>query len=417
MSLRINSTCLAALLAMAFMTPLAQAQREIHHVPPVVDPDGYNVDLLHPFADLDTFQSDYQWFAPAEFGEFGGGDPPSTGWFATYDRVYLYMSRPDYDILPQTGDWTWGNRFSLGYMSEEDHGWFSEIWRVGGPNYYDIVTVERVNVLEPDDEINGDPNNVDLRGGGGGGGGTPAANPQRFGVPERDRNDPVTEARDYRLHDSINVATLSSFELNKSFRWKQLHYGATFEPFFGFRYMSYQDLHRRDEYARIDGTTGVIVGQFPPTTQDPNDLDDELFTTIQSRFDNHLVGGQLGGRIFKNKGRWLLSSEIRAFAFANFQYLETTTLSELTFYGAVGVDEAPEGVFYDSARTAGTANEFAFGGEIRAEAAYELTRDLSVRFGGTVMLLDKGIGRGDNIANNTEDVTMYGMTMGLDYRR
>ena len=36
-----------------------------------------------------------------------------------------------------------------------------------------------------------------------------------------------------------------------------------------------------------------------------------------------------------------------------------------------------------------------FGGEVRGEASYELTRDINLRFGVTFLDLGQGIGRGD----------------------
>ena len=42
------------------------------HVPPFVDSDGQNPDFFHPFIEPGTFDPDWQFFAPAEVGEFGG---------------------------------------------------------------------------------------------------------------------------------------------------------------------------------------------------------------------------------------------------------------------------------------------------------------------------------------------------------
>jgi len=413
MSLRQIAARLATLVALAQLAPLAFAQQEIHHIPPWINPNGDNPDLLQPFVDPGAFPWDWQFFAPAEFGDFGNGQDLNTGYFATWDRIYIYVSRPEYDANPTQGDFTWGNRFELGYMSEEDHGWLMEFWHIDGPNWYCETIVERVNVLNPDDEINGNPQNIDLRTGGGGA----PTNPQTPGVPVRDRNNRVTEARDYILKDSINVADLSSWELNKTFRKYELHYGSVIEPFIGFRYMTFEDLFRRDTYDRIDGTTGAIVGQVPPTTVDPTVLDDELYTSFQSLFVNHLVGGQFGARWFKVKSRWNLSTEIRAFAFANFQSLEQFTFTELTFYDGVSVGATIDGVFESKTREAFHSNEFVYGGEVRAEAAYEVTRDLALRIGMTFIELGGGIGRGDNINQNSEDVQMIGATFGIDYRR
>lgn len=412
MSLRQIAVRLVTLVALAQLAPLAQAQHEIHHVPPWISPDGNRPDLMHPFVDPSAFPSDWQFFAPAEIGDFGGQEY-NYGFFATYDRFYIWVSRPEYDVAYTDGDFTWGNRFELGYMSESNNGgWLMEFWHIDGPNVYFETVVERVNVLQELDEINGNPQNIDLRSGGGGA----ATNPQTNGVPLRDRNNRRTQARDYILQDSQNVADLENWEINKTFR-KFLHHGSVMEPFFGFRYMKFQDIFRRDFYSRIDGTTGAIVGQVPPTTQDPTDLDDELYQSFQSLFDNHMVGGQFGLRWFKIKGRWNLSTEIRAFAFQNFQDLQQTFYTELTFYDGVGVGAEIDGVFESREQNAFHSSSFVFGGEVRAEAAYEVTRDLALRVGMTYMNLGKGIGRGPNINNNSEDVQFIGATFGIDYKR
>lgn len=417
MSLRKIIASLTTITALALLVPQANAQHELHRGRPYVDPDGNDPDLWQPFVDTTAFPSDFQFFAPADFGEFGDGPAPTVGWFGAFSRMYIRMSRPEAEPASSEGDFTWGNRITLGYMSEEGHGWFGEHWHIDGPNYFNITEAERVNVLEPDDAINGDPDNVDLRGGGGGQGGGNQVNAiANTGLPLSDVNNPISQDRRYFIRDSVNVADLTSFELNKSFRWKQLHYGSHFEPFFGFRYIKYQDFWEQDAYSRITDL-GVDVGQVPPLPQDPTLLQNERFDETISHFDNHMVGGQFGTRWYKIKGRWNLSGEIRAFLFSNFQFQETLQSSELTFYAATGVDEPPEGVFLSNTLSSGSATEFVFGGEVRAQAAYEITRDVALRAGITFMQFGRGIGRGNNINANDEGVVMFGTTFGIDFRR
>jgi hypothetical protein len=412
---------LATIAALATLVPQATAQHEIHRGLPVIDGDGNNPDLWHPFVDATAFPHDYQFFAPAEFGEFGDGPQPTTGWFGTADRVYIYMSRPADPLsqpnghrivgTPTEGDFTWGNRFTVGYMSAEDHGWFGEFWHIDGPNVFDVTQAERVNVINTADEINDISPGVDLRTG------APIDNmTQNEGIPRSDQNNPISSDRRYFIRDSVNAADLTSFELNKSFRWKPLHYGSHLEPFFGFRYIKYQDFWESDSYTRITDL-GVPVGQVPPLTIDPTELQNEQFDQLKSAFDNHMVGGQFGARWYKIKGRWNLSSEIRAFLFSNFQFQQTVLHSELTFYDATGVDEPPEGVFLQDTISSANSAEFVFGGEVRAQAAYEVTRDVAIRVGITFMEFGRGVGRGNNINLNDQNVTMFGTTFGIDFRR
>jgi hypothetical protein len=433
---RFVAICLT-LAALSMLASPSAAQHEIHHVPPFINPAGDNPDLLQPFIDPWTFDPDYQFFAPADFGNFGKDGPdPNTGFFATYDRLYIYVTRPEdqnaesfmpitpppgtpYQVLddPTGGDFTWGNRFDLGYMSDEDHGWLTTFWHIDGPNYYDEQALERVDVYEPDDDVNTDDTVVDLRGGGGGAA-TPG--PRNPSVPTRDQNSPINGQRDFIVMNSINVADLSSWELNKTFRVHALNYGSIVEPFFGFRYMKFQDFYRRDRYQRWDPATGApLPNQFPfvPPPVDVTPFFVEDMVTTQATFDNHMIGGQLGLRWYKHKDRWNLSSEVRAFAFQNFQSFDNVTNLERTFFTALAPDADIDTVIYDRTQSTGNDTEFVFGTEIRAEAAYAVTRDLSLRVGMAFMEFGRGIGRGNSLARNDQDVTMVGATFGLLFNR
>ena len=46
-----------------------------------------------------------------------------------------------------------------------------------------------------------------------------------------------------------------------------------------------------------------------------------------------------------------------------------------------------------------------------------VTRDIAIRVGITFMEFGRGIGRGNNINRNDQDVTMFGTTFGIDFRR
>ena len=61
--------------------------------------------------------------------------------------------------------------------------------------------------------------------------------------------------------------------------------------------------------------------------------------------------------------------------------------------------------------------EFVFGGEIRADAAFEITRDVSVQFGFNFIELGRGVGRGRTLAANDEDVTIFGFNGGFVINR
>lgn len=409
----------AAVLALSVISPQAYAQREIHHVPPAVNPNGFDPDLVQPFVNPTTFESDLQFFAPAEIDSINSEIDASTGWFATYDRTYIYVTRPQAEESNTQGDVTWGNRFDLGYMTEEQHGWLLTFQHIDGPNNYFRNQVERINVVQVNDQINFPGDGINLRGGAAGGGGVTVT--QRPGFPTRDRNNPSTNARDYMLRDSVNVADLSSFEINKTFRIDPLHYGSIIEPFFGFRYFSFNDYFENDRYSRFDSTTGALVYStdafgFPPPPPIAT-VGVEEFNSLRAQFQNHMFGAQIGSRWFKQKSRWNLSGEVRAFAVQNFQSFTTTFDTERTLYSSGTGNPTVQAVFNQSVMNNGHATEFVFGSEVRAEAAYELTKYIQLRAGMQYLDFARGIGRGINLIQNDQDVLTVGATFGLTVNR
>lgn len=394
------------------LTATAVAQKEIHHVPPYIDHEGTDPDLVQPFVDFDTFEGDYQFFAPVDLGDFGKPPKPKTGWFGQYDRVYIWMTRPEaaftgtnapgpgfLGTLEYTeGDFTWGHRLDLGYMSEENHGWLFTGWHINGPNE------DRGFVWTRDPATN---QWIWLR----------AERINRFNdetgeiVPIQDRNNFYTGARDFIMHQSLNIGDLSGFELNKLFRLEPLHHNSVLEPFFGFRYAKFIDMFRRMRYERFD-ENGFPVPVLPIGIPLEDPVFEELSQDFAS-FTNHLVGGQLGIRWFKRKGHWQLSSQFRMFAAQNFQEFDFQRDSIVTEYDGDDVASERNERFNDSAHR----QEFVLMGEARAEAAYYLTRDIAFQMGVEVMHFGFGVARGDNPNRNDEDLTLVGATFGFTFNR
>jgi len=426
------SACLAAFVLLTALAQRAEAQREIHHIPPWITAEGDNPDLTQPFIDPLAFDPDWNFFAPADVEPFGGGPDLKIGWYATYDRMHIWSSRPEFQIatnptgttlreLPDShgGDYGWGNRYDVGYMTGEDHGWSLSWWNLRGPNYYDVTEVERINVLQPDDEINLSLPIIDLRNGdmidAPDGGDTP-------GFPIRDRNNAITGARDYILYNSVNVSNMTSVEFNKTFRVEQLAYGSVLEPFFGFRYLRFGDVFNRATYNRFDEDGFPLGDNIPPVNLPPalgpvTNFEIEDFQNFQSIVQNHMVGGQLGVRWYKRKERWILSAEARAYALQNFQDFYAVNTLERTYYDGVSAGAEIETVTYNIGSNSGHGGEFVWGGEVRAEAAYEFSRDFALRVGMTYMELAQGIGRGQNLSMNNQRVTMIGTSMGFTINR
>ncbi len=85
---------------------------------------------------------DLQVFAPADFSLLDEKPKPSTGVFATYDRTFNGISGPKSTFFqgqaaPDFNYTTWGNRFELGFMGENNKGWLATIQTMGGMTYSD----------------------------------------------------------------------------------------------------------------------------------------------------------------------------------------------------------------------------------------------------------------------------------------
>lgn len=417
MSLKSQIAWIAALMAMISLASVAHAQRvTVSHASHV----GAN-----PFIEPDRFSPDFQFFAPAQIDDYSGGESPNTGFYFTYDRLYLNVSRPvgnAYTFDPVTtagsifplafsstvddaslnsgadGDFGWGNRIDLGYMTPERVGWGGTIYHLSGPNENQVTPRERPNRRNEDDGSDGFEGDIE----------------------------PILVDRNPRIYDitqSLNVATFTSVELNRVWRRKEFHYGGVFEPYIGARYMNFKDKTRRDAYARFATTTIGIAGQEPADGLDepanPHDLGSwEIYNQNFTVLENFMIGGQLGFRLSKRVGHWNLSSDVKFFAMQNYQILTNRLVSTRTHYTphtAVQEDVVIERK--ESFLTHDDATEFVWGGEVRVEAEYILTRDVSMRGGLVFLDLGRGIGRGGDLAFNQQDVQFGGATFGLTVNR
>ena len=334
---------------------------------------GVHAQRYTPFIEPFAFDPDYQFFAPAVTQEYGGDwVPANTGWFFEYSRWYAYVTRPEDEAFAEqtNGDFTWGNRYDLGYMTDADHGWLFSGMHIDGPTANDLLPEEPDAAAAEEEEEEPDPD---------------AQVTQNF----------VTQ--------SINVADLTGFEVNKTFRSKRYAHGCLLEPFLGFRYAKFRDFRRRDTLPTppLDGEE-----EEPP--------EDEVTTSDRSKWVNHMVGGQLGLRSFLQIKSWILSSEVRAFGLQNFQAFENVTELETTPFDEEG--EAGD-VTNQRLRASAHDGEIVVGAEVRAKAAFALTRDISLQFGVDVLHFARGIARGNNPVLNDQDLTMVGATFGVEVNR
>jgi hypothetical protein len=182
-----------------------------------------------------------------------------------------------------------------------------------------------------------------------------------------------------------------------------------------------RDFFRRDTLQRE-----VVFATTQPAL--PAVAGDEFlqnFTHI-ANFENQMHGAQLGARLFRQRGHWMLSGEIRLFAMANFQTLKIVNQSSILPNPEIlNINGTPDdfinffGTGGDVNRTLsyGRATQFVFGGEVRGEASYELTRDVNLRVGFVFLDLGQGIGRGDTLGLNNQAVQMAGVTFGFTVNR
>lgn len=357
-----------------------------------------NGPAYHPFAEPLEFDPDWQFFAPVDVDAMLEQSPRKrahTGWFATYDRTFLWVSRPETEASKNTGDFGWGNRFDVGFMTKERTGWFASFRHMGGPNVYDTIYQERLNRVNTDDT-----NSLT----------TPVQ-------PFIDANDPQLGTRAYILADSLNVFNMSNFEINKTWRREPYRFGGIIEPMVGFKYMTVDDLALNQSYAR----SFAPLTNVTPTT----DYQTETMTSMETRIKNQMVGGQLGARYFTHYDRWTVSTEFRAFGMANFQSRDYAQRVYATQYdGAPAINTGVTATDYTigTGFQQSTNTEFVFGFEARAGAAYQLTKAFSVRGGIDVIDFASGIwraanpGKGDMFMQN-QDVQLAGYTFGLEFNR
>ena len=355
--------------------------------------------VYHPFAEPLEFNPDWQFFAPVDadaLAELPNRKRANTGWFGTYDREYMWISRPNVSQSEANGDFGWGNRYDLGFMTDDRSGWLVSM-RHFSENSYETQYQERINRVNTADTTN-QPSTIS---------------------PFLDQNDPQFRTRAYILANSLNVASMSNFELNKTWRREPYRYGGIIEPMVGFRYTSFQDNAQNQSYSRSPN----LISD-PGTIAATNVV--ETLISHETEIQNRMVGGQLGFRYFNYYKRWTLSSEFRAFGLQNFQNRSYRLRSETTEYAGIAINSAVVATDYtlgggiNSERTSNT--EFVTGFEARAEAAYQVTKYFSVRGGINVIDFATGIWRGANpgfgaVSNQNQDVQLAGFTFGLTLNR
>ena len=394
MSVRKLTAGLLTVLAMLGGVARASAQEHFNNLPPA-----------DPFA----FDPDFRWFEPVydlDLADMKAKHRAPSGWFATYDRLHLYGSRPETDN-PQDAetklDSGWGHRYELGYMTPKDQGW-TFTWTNNSVSAGFFVRREQANRYDGGDVINGS--------------GDSGASDQFFGfpTPPGEGNNLGTSYRWFDVGDTENVMDFNSYELNKTWRLEPYHYGGILEPLVGVRWMRLNDTNRAirlNSFANVT-SPGTLIGDSPFSG-------DQLLTS-QSITDNEMLGGQIGFRYFKYRDRFTFSTDFRVFSGANWQSSKTNTEELVVLYDGppVTVGDPPLSIQRTATLPSYERNEEAFVGfDIRGELGYQMTKMLSVRAGFQVIDIGTGVWRGGSAANNLfggdqdQDLVMVGGTFGL----
>ena len=368
--------------------------------------------------------NDLEFFAPVDIDGFGHSEKPRLGWFGEVARMSLYMKQPTQirvfertsnDIgLPVIGDrilelgggrFNEGNRLDIGYMADAGggaaSGWLFSASSVGGATLYEVITTHRIGRINLTD---GNYGNNEL-------GQAPGTNPPYF--PLQDRNDWESGARDWYVAVAISNTQVDGFELNKTFRLAPLHYGATIEPFVGFRYIQINDTTQRDTYERLDGNGAPLP--FP--TDITNVAIEQLFSEI-TEWNNRCPTGQLGVRVAKSMGRFGISGDFRAFAGPNFQEYTLNLDSIEVNYGAGNVadDSLPQTERTNRNLYTDRFTEMIVGTDIRTQAAAHITRDIALTAGVQVLGFGRGVGR-SNLLKNDQAFWSVGGSLGIQVLR
>ncbi|OYP32247.1 hypothetical protein [Rhodopirellula sp. MGV] len=373
-----------------------------------------------PIADPFEFEPDFRWFEPiydADLADMKPSKRANTGWFATYDRLYLYGSRPE------TNDVTFGeadtrldhgagHRYELGFMLPDADTGYLFSWVKNDVGAFFRQRHERANRLNEDEQ-------PDLNAG--------ATNPSSpFGyeaIPGVGNN----LGFHYRFVDeldSLNVVSFDSYELSKTWRMEPYHYGGILEPMVGLRWFRIKDTYAASNFVSSNDPEQILV----PTLETNFGNGAEQLTINQAFTENEALTAQLGFRYFKYINRFMVSGDFRVFSGGNWQSSYKNRWTETVVYDTTapitqgaGIDR----ILREATPEVHSRNEeFFLGFDVRGDLAYQLTRDFTVRCGFQLIDIERGLWRGGDGeggtvpgGDNDQDYLMVGYTFGLTLNR
>jgi len=416
MSVRKLTTKIAMLLVLVTGSVCASAKE---HEPLLVD----------PFA----FDPDFHWFEPVYDADILDMKPKkraNKGWFATYDRINLYGSRPNQQFDQGDGntlDPGSGHRYDVGFMRPGEETGFLFTYMENQAGAGDNLRVDRINRL----------NEADLTGET-----LFPLGPNRFGLPvfPEDGNVIGFSRRFYNVGMTLNAMDLNSFELSKTWRMEPYHYGGILEPMLGARFMRAEDSASLRTYERTPENAelaAIGLGVSPYVSLLPFAADSEEavenFNESAVRIQNNMYLVQAGFRYFKFQDRFRYSAEFRGFTGLNTQSYRSEGSTTTTVYDGFDIGaEVTSNIRATNAAQYLENEEFVIGFDARAEIGYQLTKMFHVRTGLQVVNVGTGVWRSSrNLTEQTgglltptidtgdrsQSYIAFGYTFGLELNR
>lgn len=419
---------------------------------------------VQPFHPVD-FEMPATPFAPADISDFGNGPPPKVGFFFSYERVYWSLSKPQvtavgyspiedipfpggvldtpegnqtpargptplvdeqnsFDTAFLQSDFTWGNRFDMGWMEDNDHGWLVSI--IEGVRDTQVFDLEHATVLfdnpegflDPDyQDNNQDGIDDDLDGDFVFGRDGADTSIPHTGIPDTpaavDTDDRQAYIPRFETFEIKQITKLNGVELMRVYRAPHHRSGSVFEFMYGVRYVSLED-----KFSWF-GVGGVLADSYSST-----------------KINNNIVGPQLGARWSNQRGRWIVSAEGRFTAGFNMaQGRQRSLLASLAGYTTdippdiTGTTPNAFNALRAYGSTAASYDEtFAPVAELRLQTSYQITKAWALKVGYTAIFMD-GISRASNRINysvpamgirheNTnQDFFVNGVNFGVEFNR
>jgi len=391
---------------------------------------------LQPFGPYVT-EGDLQFFEPFQDGEFGKYPEEEFGAYAQYERAFWSFSKPfvtKIGSLQAEGDFRvegqvireensldtsifnasagWGNRFDLGYVQENRHGWQVGIIHNVSQNQNFFATDVLVLFNDPenlipqvfvdrdmdgfDDDLN---DNRTF-----GADGTDLGTEEDEGVfvlpfdgePDEllfvDVGDATTILPRFSDFTARNSITMNSVELMRSYRFRQGPLGGIFEFYYGARYLQIRDVFAMN----------FIFGNAAMMNENRGIFDD---TAVTTEVKNNIVGPQIGGRWTHQRQRWTFVAEGRFLAGFNAQNVnQASVISTGTPEPDPDVDSQ---IFSKGHVVSDYIEEYSSVAELRLSTTLAVTNSIDLTVGYTMHYLDN-IARASNRIDYT--VPNFGLT-------